>query len=240
MKYVSGATAEEKRLVTSVQKNVGSYPDNSLGPVTFVDIAVKLGVDCFPLAVDQYEWPCIICRDIVPTAVNAPLKNYANSISGSFSYQSKPCSILVSNGKAICGAACHAWLGKPESVLYKTADGKVGIKRVTYVGELPANLKWAVGGVGLLGNYSPAAEGFTGAYADVLRSTSHTAIGYKRGLFYLVYVPANHTAAQVNDWCRKMNFEMAIMLDGGHVSAINSASKKLNTTQKQFYIVHGV
>lgn len=239
MKYVSGATPEEKRLVTSIQTNIGSYPDNSIGPVSLVDLAVKLGVDCWPLAVDQYEFPCIICKDIIPAAVKAPLKNYANAISGSFSFEKKPCSILTTNGKNVYGASCHAWLGKPESVLYKTVDGKVGIKRVTYVGELPKH-KWAVGGMGLLGNYDPAAEGFTGDYADVRRYTSHTAIGYKNGLFWLAYIPANHNDVEVNKWAKKMNFEYAIMLDGGHVSATNSASKKINTSTEQYYIIQGV
>lgn len=234
MNYVSGTTLEEKKLVKAIQTAVGAYADNSIGPVTLVDIAVKVGANCFPLAVNLYEQPSIICKDIIAFNPKAGLKNYKNSLSGSFSYQSKPCSFLVSNGTPIYTSSCHAWLGKPESVLYRLNNGQYGIKRCTSAADLPANVKWAVGGLGLLDNYNPTIEGFTGAYSDVLRLTNHTMIGMKKGMVYLCYCK-NMTAAQVNAHAKKLNLEYAIMLDGGHVAAINSEATKINTTQVQYY-----
>ena len=79
-----------------------------------------------------------------------------------------------------------------------------------------------------------------GAYSDVLRKTNHTVLGYKRGMLFCVYCK-NMTAAQVNSLCRdNMRFEKAIMLDGGHVAAINGANNKINTTQKQYYAIKAV
>lgn len=239
MQYVSGSTTEEKKLVTSIQTAVDAYPDNSIGPVTLVDIAVKVGANCFPLAVNLYEQPSIICKDIIAFNPKAGLKNYKNSLSGSFSYQSKPCSFLISNGTPIYTSSCHAWLGKPESVLYKLNNGQYGIKRCTNPSDLPANVKWAIGGVGLLGNYNPTVEGFTGSYSDVLRLTNHTMIGMKKGMVYLCYCK-NMTAAQVNAHAKKLNLEYAIMLDGGHVAAINSEATKINTSQAQYYAIQAV
>lgn len=234
MEYVSGSTLEEKKLVKAIQTAVGAYVDNSIGPVTLVDIAVKVGANCFPLAVNLYEQPSIICKDIVAFNPKAGLKNYKNSLSGSFSYQSKPCSFLVNNGTPIYTNSCHAWFGKPESVLYRLNNGQYGIKRCTSAADLPANVKWAVGGLGLLDNYNPTIEGFTGAYSDVLRLTNHTMIGMKKGMVYLCYCKSM-TATQVNAFAKKLNLEYAIMLDGGHVAAINSEATKINTAQVQYY-----
>lgn len=239
MNYVSGATVEEKRLVKSIQTAVGAYADNSIGPVTLVDIASKVGASCWPLAVDLYEQPSIICKDILAFNPKSGCKNFKNCISGSFSYQSKPCSILINNGKTIYGNSCHYWLGNPETVIYAMKGGGFGMMRCLNTSELPAGVKWAVGGFGLLGNYDPSAEGFTGAYSDVLRRTNHTMLGIKNGLVFLCYC-RNMTAQEVNAHAKKLNLEMAIMLDGGHVAAINSESIKINTSQVQYYAIQAV
>lgn len=236
MKFVSGSTPEEKRLVLALQERVGAVADNSIGPQTLVEIASALGADVWPLNVTIFGQPVIVAEDILPAAVDAPLKAYANAISGSFSYQRRPCSILVSHGKVVCGYACHAHLRKPETVLFRTEQG-VATKKCRYATELPI-VKWAVGGVGLLADWNPAEEGFTGAYSDVLRRTGHTFVGTKRGLLYLGYF--HGTGAELNAHCKKLGLERAIMLDGGHVAAINGAESKINTGQRQFFIVQAV
>ena len=200
------------------------------------DIAIRLQADCFPVTLKLYGHPTIIANDIIPFSPEEPLKAYANSLSGSFSFNKAPCSILVSGGRTIGESACHSFFNKPESVLYRTAD-YIGVKRCKYASELPTGTKWAVGGMGLLGNYDPAAEGFTGAYADVLRKTNHTALGEKGGKLYLIYF-ANMTAEQINKELREKKIcDRAILLDGGHVAAINGAESfaKVNTYQIQYY-----
>ena len=48
----------------------------------------------------------------------------------------------------------------------------------------------------------------------------------------------NMTAQQVNAFVRdKLKLEYAVMLDGGHVAAINAACSKINTNQRQYYAV---
>lgn len=238
MKFVSGTTPEEKRLVLALQERVGAVADNSIGPQTLVEIASALGVDVWPLNITIFGQPVIVAEDILPAAVDAPLKAYANAISGSFSYNRRPCSILVAHGKVVCGYACHAHLRKPETVLYRLENGAVGVQKARYATELPQAVRWAVGGVGLLTDWNPAEEGFTGAYSDVLRRTGHTFVGTKRGLLYLGYF--HGTGAELNEHCKKLGLERAIMLDGGHVAAINGAESKINTGQRQFFIVQAV
>ena len=239
MRNVSGSTAAEKRLIKAVQGAVGAVQDGSIGTQTLTDLARVVGADCWPLGLDIYGCPTIIAKDLTPAAVKAPLANYANAISGSFSYNQEPCSILVSNGECYRSEGCHAHLGKPESVLYRCNDGTLGIKRMMSAGQLPLDVTWAIGGLGLLGNYDPAAEGFTGKYSDVLLKNTHTMVGCKAGFVYLVYI-GSMTGEQVNAHAKRLGLDYAVMLDGGHVSAINSESSRINTAQKQYYIVQAL
>lgn len=232
MKDVVGSTSEEVRMIKAIQRSVGALDNGWIGNQTLSDIAAKLGADCFPLNVELYGQPAILARDIDPLNLSGRLPE--NSISGSFSWQGAPCSILVRGGKVVRGMSCH--YPTPESVLYKTTDGAVRIARVASASLLD-NVVWAVGGMGLLGNYNPAAEGFIRAFSDVLRKTNHTVLGYKGGMLYGVYCK-NMTAQQVNALCRnKLKLEYAIMLDGGHVAAIHAACSKINTNQRQYYAV---
>lgn len=200
----------------------------------------------YPRTVLLDGMPAILAKNIVPFNPNSPLSGWSNTISGSFSASKQPCSILVQDGKVKQEYACHAWYGRPESVLYRLNTGEVGIARVVSADELPKGVRWAVGGLGLLGNYDPAAEGFckltkngrTENFSDVLRDTDHTVLGYKDGLFYLIYCKSM-TGAQVNAFAQKLGLELAIMLDGGHVAAINGGEDyaKINLKQKQYYAV---
>lgn len=224
-------------MIKAIQRAVGSLDDGYIGNQTMSDIALAVGADCFPLNVELYGQPCIIGKDI--DALNPSGRIPFNAISGSFTWAGQPCSILIRDGQILCQYSCHHPQGKPESVLYKTRDGKVQIKRALTVSDdlPPSNVVWAVGGMGLLGNYNPAAEGFTGVYSDVLRRTNHTVLGYRNGMVYGVYCK-NMTALQINALCRdKLKFEFAILLDGGHVAAINAVNSKINTSQKQFYAI---
>ena len=232
MKDVVGSTSEEVRMIKAIQRSVGALDNGWIGNQTLSDIAAKLGADCWPLNVELYGQPCIIARDIEPVNMSGPLPK--NAISGSFSWQGQPCSILVRGGKVVRNWSCH--YPRPESVLYKIAGGAVRIDRVSSAAAL-GGVVWAVGGMGLLGNYNPAAEGFTGRFADVLRKTNHTVLGYKGGLLYGVYCKSM-TAQQVNAFVRdKLKLEYAVMLDGGHVAAIHAAVSRINTNQRQYYAV---
>ena len=232
MKDVVGSTSEEVRMIKAIQRSGGALDNGWIGNQTLSDIAAKLGADCFPLNVELYGQPAILARDIDPLNLSGRLPE--NSISGSFSWQGAPCSILVRGGRVVRGMSCH--YPTPESVLYKTTDGAVRIARVASASLLD-NVVWAVGGMGLLGNYNPAAEGFAGVFSDVLRKTNHTVLGYKGGMLYGVYCK-NMTAQHVNALCRnKLKLEYAIMLDGGHVAAIHAACSKINTNQRQYYAV---
>lgn len=247
MNNVKGSTANETRLIKGIQSAIGANPDGIIGPQTISDLACKLKANCFPVTLKVYNMPVIIARDIVPIAApNKGLSAFPNSISGSFYIaqavgSNVPVSICVSGGVVHRQYACHAREGYPESVLYRLKSGEIGIKRVNDVGQLPYGLSWAVGGMGLLEMYNPTSEGFVGKFSDVLRNTNHTMLGVKNGHVYMAYCKAM-TGKQVNDFAQLLGLEKSIMLDGGHVAAINGAESfaKINTALKQAYVIQAV
>ena len=217
MNTVKGISKSEQKMLKAIQKAVDAVQDGLIGTQTMSDIAVAVGAECWPLTLTIYNMPVIICKDITMCNPGKGTKDFANSISGSFSYNKKPCSIMLK-------------------------DGSFGIKRAMYANQLPANVDWAVGGLGLLGLFHPVAEGFSGAYSDVLRKTGHTVIGVKNNMVYLIMC-RNMNASEVNKYCRdKLKLEMAVMLDGGHVASINGdeSSAKINTSQVQYYLIQAV
>ena len=178
----------------------------------------------------------------------AACKNYRNCISGTFQYQNKANGILISNGRVINNMSAHGWLGYPDSVIFCSNDGKISIERLVGFSEKRlSEIKWAISGCGLLGNYNPAAEGYakftqrgkTYDYSDVLRKTNHTALGVKDGEVYGFYL-ANMTGAEVNEYLKKQGMHFGILLDGGHIAAVNCDGYSANASQKQHNIVQFV
>lgn len=240
MNDIKYTTQSEKKLNCELQKSVNAYANGIIGTDTLVSLATKVGAECFPLTVSMYSQPTIVAKDLLAWSPKESLKPYKNSMLGSFTYPraTTPCSILVSSGVIVCANSCHAHIGKPESVIYRKSNGTFGIKRVMSVTEL-GEVKWAIGGMGLCGNYDPTAEGFTGAYADVLRKTNHNVLGVKNGMVYGIYFK-NMDAKTIDLYCRtKYQFEMAILLDGGGLAAINGeeAFAQINVNAKQGYAI---
>lgn len=249
MKTITGSTNSEKKMIKAIQKALSAVVDGMIGTQTMSDIARLVDADCFPLTLTIYSNPVIIAKDFKPYASEgATITKHTNAISGSFLSGKDPCSVMIRDGEVISPNSCHFWQGYPESVLYRLKDGTFGIKRVRMSKELPEGVVTAVGGMGLLDNYNPSAEGFckvvtngkTQDFSDVLRKTNHTMLGVKGKHVYLCYCK-NMTAAQVNAYAKKLGLDLAIMLDGGHVAAINGEESfaKINTSQRQYYIVKG-
>lgn len=240
MKDICYSTENEKKLILAAQQLLNIDANGIIGMNTLSTLFFRAGVKLdAPVTLQLYGCPAIIGKDILAWSPKQSIKSYSNSISGSFTYPraTTPCSILVNAGKVVNGSACHAHLDKPESVIYKCKDGEIGVKRVLAAAELPDDTVVAVGGMGLLQQYNPTAEGFTGTYADVLRKINHVVLGVKNGYFYGVYFK-NLNAVTINNLCeQKFRFDYAIMLDGGGLAAINGTESfaKININTKQGY-----
>ena len=246
MRDIIYSTANESKMIKAIQRAVGALDNGVIGCQTLSDLAIKFKCDCFPLTLMIYGCPTIIANDIIACDPDSSVKPYENSISGSFTYPSsgKPCSILINKGRDIFSSACHAFLGKPEGVIARYNDGSYWFGRCKTTSEIPnrKDVRWAIGGLMLGKEYNPTIEGFSGAYSDVLRKTNHTVLGVKNGMCYLIYVP-NTTATSINIMAKdKFKFDCAIMLDGGHIAAINGTETfaEINMNQYQGYVIQGV
>lgn len=175
-------------------------------------------------------------------------KSYADCISGTFQYQNAANAILVYGDRVINNLSAHGWLGYPDTCLIYYKDGSFAVKRIV---SIPAaelqQVQWAISGVGLLDMYRPDEEGYakfkkngkTYNYSDVLRRTNHTAIGVKSGKVYGFYL-SNMTGAEVNAYVKAQDMDFAVMLDGGHIAAVNCSAAQKNVNQKQHNIIQFV
>jgi len=141
-------------------------------------------------------------------------------------------SILYADGVTYQSYANH--LPYPQSAFIINKDASVEMKRIKTLGELNlSKVRLVIAGVGLLNKldstfkYNPASEGFSGAYADVLRKTNKTMIVYnkKEDKIYLV-CRANiyHQSALYYDLVELAGDigDVAVGLDGGGSSMMRA------------------
>lgn len=242
MRDIYYSTENEKKLIIAAQKKLNIDPNGIIGMNTLSTLFFRAGVELDePVTLLLYNYPTIISNDLLVFSPKTSIKGFKNSMAGSFTYPrgETPCSIMINSYHIYHGVACHAHAGAPESVIYRNDKDELNIKRVYTADELPQNVKWAVGGMGLQSYYDPKGEGFTGAYSDVLRKTNHNVLGVKNNKVYGVYFK-NLTAEAINDLCvRKFRFDFSILLDGGGKAAINGSENfaKINTSEKQGYAI---
>lgn len=95
--------------------------------------------------------------------------------------------------------------------------------------EIKEQIKWAISGVSLYPTYDPKSEGFVGAYADVLRATKHTALGFKGDKVYLIASAKALTLENFKNGLlnSRLAFDGLINLDGGGSTQMNFNGKKI-------------
>lgn len=243
---IKGLTVYEKEKIKAIQRATNSYPDGIPGP-QFLDNVYRLHADVkYPYSEKFFNTYIIFGKlnklKFVDVKNSKTVKYFNYSMSGTFQWDNKVSSILVSDGKVINDSACHAWLGYPESVLYYTKDGRYGVKQVMYANQLPENILWAIGGFGLE-KYDTIGEGFcevklpngkTVNYGDVLRTTSHVGIGITQDDYVCLFLKPNCHMTYFRELAiEKLNLKCVVALDGGHIPAINTPRYQYNEKQKQ-------
>jgi len=134
-------------------------------------------------------------------------------------------SILYADGKLYQAAANH--LPYPQSVYIVYKNDIVDLKLIKNISELNLDkIRLVIGGVGIRNifdstfKYSPASEGFKGVYADVLRRSNKTFIGYnkrlnKQYLLVLKNVTMAEAISIMTDNSTGEAYDIILMVDGG-------------------------
>ena len=237
--------------IKQVQRNLGTRPDGDPGVHTW---------DCFyrattpkdlvktPYSLKAFgNWIHIAKpEDVKPFDPQGKgLKYYPNSVSGSFSANHKPVSIMVADGKTIRDYSCHCWEKKPdgsthfpESVLWYNKNGTWGIDQVTKDVHLPDrdNILWAIGGAGIKPGDSEK-EYFTAPFNDVWRRTSHIAISIDQFGYFIAVEMENMNRSQGLELLDKLGLKNVVWLDGGHVTSAYTSDHRRNVYTGQHYAI---
>jgi N-acetylmuramoyl-L-alanine amidase len=113
-------------------------------------------------------------------------------------------------------------------------DGSIEVKRINNIKEIDKSFKWCIGGGMLIPDYNPTLEKIPD---DILRTTSHTGMGYKGDRVYL-FVHPKCSMYEFKNCVEKLNLDGAIFLDGGGSTQMNYAGGKgIHSSRK---LSHGV
>ena len=113
-------------------------------------------------------------------------------------------------------------------------DGSIEVKRINNIKEIDKSFKWCIGGGMLIPDYNPTLEKIPD---DILRTTSHTGMGYKGDRAYL-FVHPKCSMYEFRNCVEKLNLDGAIFLDGGGSTQMNYAGGKgIHSSRK---LSHGV
>ena len=151
-----------------------------------------------------------------------------NGINGTFFWQGNTIGIAVNNSKKLQSNSHVAYdmaQTKRGTIYYK--NNKMYVDRIWDIREYKPN--WAISGLMLYPDYNPKAEGFTGKYADVLRATKHTAVGFKDNKIYLIASDESLTMYEFRNKIlnSKLAFDGLIALDGGGSTQLSYAGKDI-------------
>ena len=229
-----------------IQKKYHIEEDGLLGPHT-VDCMYRDNAAVVKYPYEARFYGCdVIVGDLDAFILFAPngkkCRDYKYSMSGTFTYPAgkTAISIMISEGKVIRDRSCRSWAGYPETVLYYTYNGKVGMQLAQYASELPSNVKWAIGGGNLM-NFNAVKEGFCEFYVngkrfnhgDVFRKTAH--VGYIIDHLDNV-IGVYHPHCLMTHFRKKvlsMGAKLAVFVDGGHIPAMNTETIDHNTSEPQ-------
>lgn len=114
----------------------------------------------------------------------------------------------------------------PRGTIY-CKNNRIYVERIWDI--RPYNPTWAISGLMLYPSYIPAIEGFVGKYADVLRATKHTALGFKDNKIYLIASDESLTMQEFRNKIlnSKLAFDGLIALDGGGSTQLSYADKDI-------------
>lgn len=197
-KLVNGQTVTEKEYKTRE-------------PYTYHIEGITHIVECDPLMVKNVETQC---------ATNKT--GFKNFVSGTYIMKQAngkyaPIGMCKNEDKLFANLMTH---GKPVATLIIYKDGTVKMKYVSDITK-ETNVRFAISGYGIYPKVTAEDEGFTGKYADVLRSSDRPIIGYRSKDNKIVIAVRNASSAErANQTAKNLNLDFAISLDAGGTTTL--------------------
>lgn len=154
---------------------------------------------------------------VVETQCSTKSVSHKNFVNGTFFMKQAngkmyPLGITVGNDKVYSNYITH---DKPVATLIIYKNEKVEMKYISDITK-EKDVKLAISGYGVYPNITATQEGFTGAYADVLRSTNRPIIGYrKKDNKIVIAVRSLSSAQRANKTAKNLGLDFAISLDAG-------------------------
>ena len=140
-------------------------------------------------------------------------------------------SVLVSEGKVLANAVPH---GQATGCLIVYEDNSVTVKQVADI-TAEQGVKFAVGGMTIAPKVLNAEEGFTGAYADVLRETARVVMGWHSGKERVIIAGySKMSAARGRDLLLELGCTEGITLDGGGSALMREAGRDVLTSDGRY------
>ena len=140
-------------------------------------------------------------------------------------------SILVSEGKVLANAVPHE---QATGCLSVYEDNSVTVKQVADI-TAEQSVKFAVAGMTIAPKVLSSEEGFTGAYADVLRETERVVMGWhpvKQRVIIAGY--SKMSAARGRDLLLELGCTAGITLDGGGSALMREAGRDVLETDGRY------
>lgn len=140
-------------------------------------------------------------------------------------------SILVSEGKVLANAVPHE---QATGCLIVYEDNSVAVKQVADI-TAEQSVKFAVAGMTIAPKVLSSEEGFTGAYADVLRETARVVLGWhpvKQRVIIAGY--DKMSAARGRDLLLELGCTAGITLDGGGSALMREAGRDVLETDGRY------
>ena len=153
-----------------------------------------------------------------------PYNNFVNSVF--FMAQGNgimyPQGIMVNGGKVLCNNLTH---NKPVSTLIIHSENNVEMKKISDITK-EKDVWFAVSGYGIYPKITAKEEGFTGKFADVMRSTNRPIIGYrKKDNKIVIAVRAASNSGRAAQTAKNLGLDFAISLDGGGSTTLKIGGK---------------
>lgn len=198
------------------ESNVAQEEIPAVVPTVYKTVGITHVIEIDPRNIFHVETQCVTNKTPYDNFVNSLFfLNQANGIM-------HPQGIAVNAGEVLANNPTH---GKPVATLIVKGWNKVEMKYVTDITK-EENVWFAVSGYGVYPNITASEEGFTGQYADVLRSTDRPIIGYRKSDNRIVIaVRSSSDATRAGLTAQNLGLDFAISLDAGGSTTLKEKGK---------------